>query len=57
MVDVSLQHVRFPGCVTTVASVIIVEKSLLFFGFDRTYTVITYQYTVQNVIMYRKLRL
>ena len=42
---------------TTVASVIIVAKVITFSRFDRNYTVITYQHTVQNVIMYRKLRL
>ena len=34
----------------------VAEKSSIF-GFDPTYTVITYQYTVQNVVTDRKLRL
>ena len=34
-----------------------VSNNYIVFGFDRNYTVITYQYTVQNVVMDRKLRL
>ena len=40
-----------------VASVISVAKIVISSGFDRNYTVITYQYTVQNVITYSELRL
>ena len=39
MIDVFLQHARFPGCVTTVASVMFVAKIITFFGFDSNYTV------------------
>ena len=40
--------------VSTVASVIIVAKTIISSGFDRNYTVIPCQYTVQNVVTYRK---
>ena len=42
---------------STVASVMFVAEISNIFGSDRNYTVITYQYTVQNVVTDHKLRL
>ena len=43
--------------VNPVASVMFVAEIIIMFGFDRNYTVITYQYTVRNVVTDRRLRL
>ena len=47
----------FISLTNTVASVMFVAKIFIIFGYDRNYTVITHQYTVQDVVTDRKLRL
>ena len=57
--SLTMQHMKLPRLAVVCNSISIYEYRSVsnIFGFDRNYTVITYQHTLQNVVMDRKLRL